>query len=114
MHVITLTDPSDRLIWREGGGNTVELFDISVGSSRRHGHGRELVERMLAAIPEKTTMVYAITRTGNLISQQFYENLGWRVVGVLRCFYKDAPGTCGQVDAIMYGIDLVNRVPQRF
>ncbi len=49
-------------------------------------------------------MVWAITRSTNKIAQHFYEELRFRVVGVLRNFYKDE-GLDG-VDAIMYGRDV--------
>lgn len=95
---ISLDDPRDYLDWREGSGGTVEIADIVVGSERRRGRGRRLIETLLAQVQAAPT-VWAITRAGNEIAQQFYESLGFRVIGVLRRFYGEALG----VDAILYG-----------
>lgn len=91
-------DKRDYLIWREGSGNTVEIFDIAVGSERGQGKGRRLMELLFRKL-SYDTRVFAITRADNLIAQQFYEKLRFDVVGVLRRFYSGEP----EVDAIMYG-----------
>jgi ribosomal protein S18 acetylase RimI-like enzyme len=92
-------DPRDFLDWREGSGGTVEIFDIAIGSERRTGKGRNLVEKLFAIVPSAPT-VYAITRAGNEIAQQFYEALLFDRVGVLRRFYRDKGRV---VDAVIYG-----------
>lgn len=108
LQTITGTDPRDWLKWRQGSGNTVEIYDIVVGSERRKGFGRALVYKLYKQVPPGTNLVWAITRASNQIAQLFYEELGFRVVAVLRNFYRmyDREGKeC--VDAIMYGKDLI-------
>jgi len=97
-------DPRNCLLWREGGGRTIELFDINVANiARRRGIGRRLVLEMLSQIPTDTALVFAITRAGNEPAQQFYESMKWRLVGRLHRFYPDEEG--GE-SALMYGLDL--------
>lgn len=90
------------LKWRIGPGATAEIVDIEVDSdSRRQGYGRRLLEMLLNVAKENGfQLVYAICRADNDMGQLFYECCKFRVVGVLREFYK--PGIRG-VDAIMYG-----------
>lgn len=88
----------DFLIWRDGSGDTVEILDIVVDSDRRKGRGRQLIEALFKMLPA-ATKVFAITRTSNLIAQQFYEKLGFSVTGILRNFY----GSAHSADAVMYG-----------
>jgi ribosomal protein S18 acetylase RimI-like enzyme len=98
-------DFRDFLIWRQGSGNTVEIYDIAVGSERRKGRGRALVNKLYEQVPTGTKLVWAITRSDNFIAQEFYEELQFRVVGILRNFYQDSGKT---VDAILYGRDMFN------
>jgi ribosomal protein S18 acetylase RimI-like enzyme len=94
----------DFLIWRPGSGGTIEIFELQVNSERRRGRGRALVSQLLKLkISKEVKLVWAITRTENFIAQQFYEGMGFRIVAVLRNFYKDGHHT---VDAIMYGRDI--------
>jgi ribosomal protein S18 acetylase RimI-like enzyme len=103
---IMLEDERDFLVYRDGSGPTVEILDIVVGTERRRGKGRRLVSILLRdRLSPKINLVYAITRTDNFISQQFWESLGFRVVGVLRHFYQDKEDH-DTVDAIMYGLDI--------
>ena len=102
---ITLGDPRDYLVWRQGSGQTVEIYDLAVTSERRKGYGRRLIEQLVVSeMPRGTKLVWAMTRSNNFIAQQFYESLRFRVVGVLRNFYQDS----GQetVDAVLYGLDI--------
>lgn len=102
VNVIVGDVEGDTLQWREGSGNTIEIYDIEVRSERRQGRGRELVQKLFKKIElwyPDCNLVWAITRTTNEIAQEFYEALGFRVVGVLREFYSNEQG----VDAIMYG-----------
>jgi ribosomal protein S18 acetylase RimI-like enzyme len=69
-----------------------------VTDNRRTGIGRNMVARLCASLPRDTT-VYAITRPGNAIAVEFYEGLGFHVLGVLRSFYTESSG----VDAVMFG-----------
>lgn len=105
----TITTPAGRLIWREGSGCTVEIYDIEVDSAyRRKGIGKKLVAQLVNNhVPPGCQLVYAITRTTNLIAQEFYEGVGFRVIAVLRNFYKDEFGERNVADAIMFGIDIV-------
>lgn len=100
-------DAKDYLVWRVGYGRTVEIEDIAVGSERRRGIGRKLVEKLLLAVPPDTAMVYALTRAGNTIAHQFYEALGFRIVGRLHYFYRDVneKGNGSLEHAIVYGLD---------
>lgn len=96
-------DQRDFLVYRQGSGGTIEIFDIVVGSERRVGRGRNLVDKLLKSIPQSVKLVWAITRADNFIAQAFYEELHFRVIGVLRYFYQDGAET---VDAVMYGRDI--------
>lgn len=97
MNRITLDDPRDFLDYRDGSGGTIEIFDVQVGSERRVGKGRRLLELLFARLgPE--TRVYAITRADNEIAQQWYEACQFTLVNVLRRFYSGKPG----VDAILF------------
>lgn len=103
---LTLDDDRDFLIWRQGSGTTVEIYDIVVGSERRRGRGRVLIEKLLNSLPEQapgTTLVFAITRWSNTVACEFYEALGFRVVGRLHQFYHNDDG---YEHAVMYGKDV--------
>lgn len=103
-HTFTLENPRDYLTWRKGSGNTVEIVDIQVKSPRRRGKGRKLVYHLIdVACPTGTRLVWAITRSTNLIAHRFYEGIGFRVVGVLAEFYRDEPNMVHTIDAVMYG-----------
>lgn len=101
-------DQRDFLDYRQGSGKTIEIFDICVGSDRRTGIGRAMVYQLYKLVDSDTTLVWAITRSSNFIAQRFYEELGFRVIGVLRDFYQDEH-TSRIVDAIMYGVDKSER-----
>lgn len=104
MRRIELDDKRDFLVWRQGSGHTVEIFDIAVGSERRQGKGRKLVNILIGEqLPEGTRLVWAICRSDNLIGMLFYEEMGFHVVGALRSFYRDQPGLVKGVDAHMWG-----------
>lgn len=96
--ILHLGDPADFLVWRKGSGDTVEILDIAVGSERRKGKGKALVKKLFGMLP-KDTQVWAITRYGNRIAQEFYEALGFRVVAYLNGFYDFFQ----KIDAVMYG-----------
>lgn len=109
-HGVKLTldgDKRDYIVFRQGSGNTVEIYDIVVGSVRRCGRGRALVNMLTDRyLPNGTRLVFAVTRTDNAIAIAFYIEMGFRVVGVLREFYRDQPGLVRHVDAIMFGKDV--------
>ncbi len=100
---ITLEDACDFLDWRRGHGDVVEIADISVGSVRRKGNGRRLVEKLFSLL-EPDVRVYAITRAENKVAQEFYHALGFKVIAPLFDFYgvRTEHGDT-TVDAIMYG-----------
>src|SRR5687768_17696011 len=75
-------------------GSQVEIVDIHVDNIfRRQGLGRRMLRCLLSeVIPlhAGVRLVYAITRTSNMIAQRFYEGMHFRVVGILREFYGDS------------------------
>jgi ribosomal protein S18 acetylase RimI-like enzyme len=92
------------LVWRQGSGPTVEIFDIAVeAKARRKGTGRRMVHRLMKTLPPGTKTVWAITRASNLIAQEFYQSLGF-LGSPLQRFYRDEPLPDGKeyADAIMY------------
>lgn len=91
-------DVRDYLDYRHGSGNSVEIYDIAVGSERRKGIGTAMFRSLLATL-KRSCLVFAIARSENRVAQQFYLSIGFRVVGVLCKFYQEG-------DAIMYGYDL--------
>ncbi len=91
------------LTWRIGPGRTVEIVNIVVTGNRRSGIGRSMVNLLLQEIPRTTSMVYAQTRISNTIAHQFYEGCGFRLIGRLHYFYRDADGA---EHALVYGLDL--------
>ena len=109
-HLMTLDDdPRDFIVWRQGSGRSVEIFDIQIGSERRIGRGTKLVDKLLNSLRKGTTgggvtTVYAITRHGNTIACQFYEKLGFRLCGRLHYFYTDEPGQ--HEHALVYAMDI--------
>jgi len=99
-----VTIRNSSLDWREIGNRTVELLDINVGNAeRRQGVGTKLVLEMMEDMPSDTGLIIAITRQSNEVAQEFYESLGWRIVGRLHRFYPDKSG--GE-SALMYGLDV--------
>lgn len=105
-------DPATFLLWEKRTDGTCEIVDVEVANGkRRTGIGRGMVDLLLktlfldneAAKSKSYRLLWAITRTSNRVAQEFYENLNFRVVAVLRCYYdKDS----NAADAIMYGRDL--------
>lgn len=106
MKAIYLNQGKDCLKYRDGSGNTVEIFDIVVGSDRRKGIGSQMVRILRSQLPPEKTLVYAITRASNQIAHRFYEACGFRLIANLFDFYKDDPDQKNSIDAIMYGLDL--------
>lgn len=90
-------DSSDFLLWREGSGGTIEIFDLAVNRERRQGRGRALVHALQVwAEANGVKRLWAITKADNFVAQQFYEELRFRSVP-LRDFYGE-----GGIDAVMY------------
>lgn len=98
-------DKRDFVEYMRGSGNTVEIRDILVMSERRRGVGRKLIIELLSRMPAEFPechLLWALTRAENKIAQEFYEAMGFRLIGGLFDFYKDTPPS-GRVDAVMYG-----------
>lgn len=93
---ITLNDSRDFLDWRLGSGETIEIFDIVVGSERGVGRGRMLINKLLRVIP-KSHLVFAIARESNGIAKDFYLAMRFKIVARLPDFYEEE-------SAIMYGL----------
>lgn len=113
MATIFLDDPLQRdfLVYREGSGKSVEIFDIQVGTERGIGLGRQLINELLRRIRDTSewkykniSLVYAITRESSHIAKQFYYKVGFRVVGYLHDFYQDT-----HENGVMFGINLQER-----
>lgn len=95
--------PDGRLQWRYDSGGTVSIVDIHVdGECRRCGVGKSMVQDLQGML-KPGTMIWAITRAENIIAQEFWEGMRFRVIGVLRDFYATDPHSREGVDAIMYG-----------
>lgn len=98
----------DYLLWRHGSGNTVEIYDICVGTKRGKGKGRWMVLRLLKELDKlsmPTNTIWAITRPTNEIAKQFYSSLGFSISGTLTRFYRDDDPE-KPVDAIVFGLDV--------
>lgn len=102
-------DVRDYLHFRRGSGSTIEIFDIQVASERGKGKGRQLITYLVKLAPSmhslwslspKVTLIWALTRADNVIAQQFYEAVGFRLMGILTSFYGVAE------DAMMYGREI--------
>lgn len=106
-----IVDGESFLVWRESSGNSVEILDIHVANeARRSGVGTRMVEQLKNVVGKDCLLIYAITRVSNVVAQQFYEKLGFRIVGRLHNFYRMRKlmvnGGSGYIHAIMYGLDL--------
>lgn len=79
----------------------MEIFDLHVDNEhRREGRGRAMVGELLGRM-EAGQLLWAVTRPSNLIAQEFYTAMGFRVVGSLVGFYNAAHEH--EVDAVIYG-----------
>lgn len=93
MKKIELNDGQDYLYYREGSGDTVEIFDIAVNSERGVGNGRKLVDTLRSQV--ETHLIFALTRVSNIGAQKFYLKVGFHNLGRLKKFYSDE-------DAVMF------------
>jgi ribosomal protein S18 acetylase RimI-like enzyme len=98
------------LDWRFGSGSTtVEIFEIeSCNEHRRTGRGRWLINKLISELIRnhpKVRLIFAFTREGNFIAQQFYEAMKFRVTAPVRDFYQDTKRD-NTIDAILYGRDI--------
>jgi ribosomal protein S18 acetylase RimI-like enzyme len=82
----------DYLVYRDGSGDTVEIYDIAVNSQRGVGIGSQLFDILKQKVTSKR--IFALTRRENLNAQKYYEKN--KFVGyVLPRFYPDG-------DAMIY------------
>lgn len=102
MNRIVLNGGADYLVWRDGSGGTVEIWDINVGTDRRRGIGRQLIRELLERVPREVKVVWAVARADNIIAKQFYEALRFRIAGNLWRFYSGNT----TVDAVVYAFDV--------
>ena len=84
-HVIT--DPHGQLEYRLAPGGTAEIVEIAVESPhRRTGVGRQLLERMIAELPQEVKTIYAFTSANNYIAHRWYGATGFSLI-LLPKFY---------------------------
>lgn len=76
----------DWLIYRPAGGDTIEIFDIHVGSERGKGVGTAMLQQLIEK--EKPERVVAVTRMSNIMAQKFYYKNGFER-HPLKDFYPD-------------------------
>lgn len=89
----------DKLVYRKGMEDTIEIYDIVVRSERGKGIGKSMVEEMIAL--ENPYIVYAFTRKTNEIARAFYQALGFTEIKIPR-FYKGEPAIMVIYENILY------------
>lgn len=99
----------DYLIFREGSGHSIELYDIAVNSARRVGRGTLLLWCMFSEFdchsrfdrtPEQPLRnVFAFVRGSNRKAHQFYLKNGFQHLSSIPQFYSDE---LGQDDALIF------------
>jgi ribosomal protein S18 acetylase RimI-like enzyme len=100
------------LDWRQGSGDTVEIYDIAVyNEDRRQGKGRALVDALIDRVCPRVgaKKVFAITKASNRIAQEFYEELRFRAVPLWNFYGILDKNGSETVDAIMYIRDIGSR-----
>lgn len=80
-----------------------EILKIAVdGQYRRQGIGSELVKESISQLStQKTKILHLEVRSDNDSATLFYEQLGFKLVGKRKRYYKDP--IC---DALLYSLDL--------
>lgn len=94
----------DKLVYREGMEDTIEIFDIVVRSERGKGIGKSMIEEMISL--ENPFIVYAFTRKTNEIARAFYKAIGFIEIKIPR-FYKGDP-----VIMVIYENSLYSKIPK--
>ncbi len=103
MPTIQLNDEKDYIEFRVNkGGNVVEITDIFVGSRRRNGIGRKLIETLTTQLKGFPYHLYAITRRDNYEARRFYNACGFIQISFVPNFYMDTNDPM-KADAIMFG-----------
>lgn len=87
MKKLTINKGQDVLVYRDGGGDTIEVFDIVVNSERKVGNGRKLME-MLEEKVGKGTHIHIFARHQNIVARQFYKKMGYNPI-LIQNFYPD-------------------------
>lgn len=110
-HTLCLKSPADRIEYCQHPCGNVEILDIVVGSERRQGQGRKLIEGLkekCKTLKTRCLLMFAVTRCSNVVAQQFYEACGFRIIARLHNFYHDdqQDGPTTTESALMYGLDL--------
>lgn len=111
-NVLHLDTRKNFIVYQQYPCGNVEIVDIAVGSERRKGTGRRmmdtLIHRDLSQLPLRCLLIYAVTRLSNTIAHQFYESCGFRIIGRLHNFYQNqSPEKPTEFEhALMYGRDL--------
>lgn len=57
--------------------------------SRRRGIGSRLVEEYIDSVRGRASLVRLEVRSGNLAAQAFYFRLGFRLIGVVKNYYRN-------------------------
>lgn len=83
---VTRNNGKDFLVYREGSGGTIEIFEILVQSDRRVGTGTKLIEQLISENPDKK--IFAFTRYENVNARKFYIKNGFMEIAI-RNFYPD-------------------------
>jgi ribosomal protein S18 acetylase RimI-like enzyme len=119
---LTLTNHFDFITYRQGSGNTVEIFDIQVGTERGEGKGTRLVQKLVRILKEnhpEISLLFAITRENNFIAREFYSSVGFKIISLLPHFYKGENveleedsrlnflEKSPEKNAVMYGLELL-------
>lgn len=87
MKKLTLNDGQDFLVYRDGGGETIEVFDIAVNTERRVGTGTKLMEKLEKKL-KKGTHIHIFARHENTRARQFYKKHGYHPITIVG-FYPD-------------------------
>lgn len=97
------------LVYREGSGNSFEIFNVEVHNSdgRRCGIGKKMVDQLIKVCENfDKKRLYAITRAENRIAQEWYESMNFRAIPLYDFYGMRTIEGHRTVDAIMFVRDL--------
>lgn len=99
-----ISDLGGFLDWRQGSGNSLEIFDIEVENRyRKQGVGRFLVDRLIKVAEIRgVKRIYAIARAENRIAWEFYSELKFRPTPLYDFYGVRTENGDTTVDAIMF------------
>jgi ribosomal protein S18 acetylase RimI-like enzyme len=89
MEKIEINNGKDYLVWRQGSGETIEIFDIAVFSKRGVGAGTKMLQMLVDTVRGNTSLIWAMTRESNQNAHLFYEKRGFKLLAKLEGFYGD-------------------------